>query len=60
MAKKCIVDLSKDEKAELVSLTQSISYCRFEYINVYIFQRFELNAIPCYTCLTKFFPICLG
>src|SRR5207247_6223894 len=33
-----------------------IPYCRFKYINVYIFQRFELNAISAHTRLAKFFP----
>ena len=34
-----------------------ISYCRFKYINIYIFQRFELNAISAHARLADFFPI---
>lgn len=37
-----------------------VSYCRFKYIKVYIFQHFELNAIPGHACLPKFFTIRLG
>jgi hypothetical protein len=37
-----------------------IPYCRLKNINIDIFQRFELNAIPGYARLAEFFSICLG
>lgn len=39
---------------------RSISYCRFKYIRVYIFQRFKLNAVSAHTRLANFFSIGLG
>lgn len=37
-----------------------VSYCRFKYVNVYIFQRFKLDAIPGYARLAYVFSIRLG
>jgi hypothetical protein len=39
---------------------RSIAYCCREYIDVYIFQRCELNAIAGYTGFAEFFAIGLG
>ena len=35
----------------------TIPYNRLKYIHIYIFQRFELNAIATHTRLAKFFSI---
>jgi hypothetical protein len=45
---------------ELIGSLNPISDCRFKDIRVYIFQRFELNAISAYTRLAEFFSIGLG
>jgi len=53
-------NLFGDYIRQLSGLLNPKSYCRFKYIHVYIFQRFELDAISAHTRLAEFFSICLG
>ena len=56
----------KDDKGKTVSNpnigygSHPISYCCFKYIKIYIFQSFKSYTIPCYICLSYFFPIRFG
>ena len=41
-------------------LSNSILYCCFKYVDFYICQCFEFNAISCDACFAEFLPKCLG
>jgi hypothetical protein len=55
-----LMDGSPLSSVFFISTPNPISYCRFKYINVYIFYSFEPGAIPRHTRLAEFFTIRLG
>ena len=48
-----VVSLSHvGQSLSFTRLRHSVSYSRYKCVHIYLFKRFELNAIAYYTCLT--------